>query len=76
ERSRPRTIALYGVDGRAAGGAVSLRSYVQWGGETYSAKVGAKWRGYTVNAISESGTTLTKGKAKIFAPYEQDDALN
>lgn len=76
ERSRPRTIALYGVDSRSAGGAVSLRSYVQWGGETYSAKVGAKWRGYTVSAISESGTTLTKGKAKIFAPYEQDDALN
>ncbi|MEN7527675.1 MULTISPECIES: hypothetical protein [unclassified Cupriavidus] len=76
ERSRPRTIALYGVDGRSAGGAMSLRSYVQWGGETYSARVGAKWRGYTVSAITESGTTLTKGKSKLFAPYEQDDAVN
>nr|WP_315597964.1 hypothetical protein [uncultured Cupriavidus sp.] len=76
ERSKPRTIALYGVDGRSAGGAMSLRSYVQWGGETYSAKVGARWRGYTISAITESGTTLTNGKSKLFAPYEQDDAVN
>ncbi|SDD57400.1 hypothetical protein SAMN05216345_11198 [Cupriavidus sp. YR651] len=76
DRSKPRTIALYGVDGRAAGGALSLRSYVQWGGETYAAKVGGKWRGYTISGITESGTTLTKGKARIFAPYEQDDAVN
>lgn len=76
ERARPRTIALYGVDGRAAGGVLSLRSYVQWGGETHAAHVGSKWRGYTVSSISESGTTLTKGKSKVFAPYEQDDSVN
>ncbi|MFC4524763.1 hypothetical protein [Cupriavidus pinatubonensis] len=71
----PQTIALYGVDGRAAGGAMTLRSYVRWGDQVYPAKVGGKWRGYTVSAISESGTTFTRGKAKLFAPVVQDDAV-
>ncbi|RWA56017.1 hypothetical protein AU476_05525 [Cupriavidus sp. UYMSc13B] len=70
----PQTIALYGVDGRGAGGAMTLRSYVRWGDQVYPAKVGAKWRGYTVLAITESGTTLTRGKARVFAPVVQEDA--
>lgn len=71
----PQTIALYGVDGRAAGGAMTLRSYVRWGDQVYPAKVGGKWRGYTVSAITEIGTTFTRGKAKLFAPVVQDDAV-
>ncbi|KAI3611796.1 hypothetical protein D8I24_0054 (plasmid) [Cupriavidus necator H850] len=70
----PQTIALYGVDGRGAGGAMTLRSYVRWGDQVYPAKVGAKWRGYTVSAITENGTTLTRGKARVFAPVVQEDA--
>ncbi|AEI83178.1 hypothetical protein CNE_BB2p03850 (plasmid) [Cupriavidus necator N-1] len=70
----PQTIALYGVDGRSAGGGMTLRSYVRWGDQVYPAKVGAKWRGYIVSAITESGTTFTRGKARVFAPLVQDDA--
>ncbi|AQV99471.1 hypothetical protein BJN34_36985 (plasmid) [Cupriavidus necator] len=70
----PQTIALYGVDGRNAGGAVTLRSYVRWGDQVYPARVGAKWRGYMVSAISERGTTFTRGKARVFAPVVQEDA--
>ncbi|MCY0853403.1 hypothetical protein [Cupriavidus sp. D39] len=73
ERS-PQTIALYGVDGRAAGGAMSLRSYVRWGDQVYPARVGAKWRGFTVADISGAGTTFTRGKTKVFAPLVQEDA--
>lgn len=73
ERS-PQTIALYGVDGRAAGGAVNLRSYVRWGDQVYPARVGAKWRGFTVADISEAGTTFARGKTKVFAPLVQEDA--
>ncbi|MCY0852669.1 hypothetical protein [Cupriavidus sp. D39] len=73
ERS-PQTIALYGVDGRAAGGAVTLRSYVRWGDQVYPARVGANWRGFTVADITEAGTTFARGKTKVFAPLVQDDA--
>lgn len=73
ERS-PQTIALYGVDGRAAGGAVNLRSYVRWGDQIYPARVGAKWRGFTVADISGAGTTFARGKTKVFAPLVQEDA--
>ncbi|MCP3018267.1 hypothetical protein [Cupriavidus basilensis] len=73
ERS-PQTIALYGIDGTSAGGAVNLRSYVRWGEQVYPARVGAKWRGYTVSSISEAGTTFSRGKTKVFAPLVQDDA--
>ena len=73
ERS-PQTIALYGVDGRAAGGAVNLRSYVRWGDQVYPARVGAKWRGFTVADITEAGTTFARGKTKVFAPLVQEDA--
>jgi len=73
ERS-PQTIALYGVDGRAAGGAVSLRSYVRWGDQVYPARVGAKWRGFTVADISAAGTTFARGKTKVFAPLVEEDA--
>lgn len=76
ERSKARTIALYGVDGRAAGGTLSLRSYVQWGGEICAARIGGQCRGYSVGAITERGTTLAKGKTTVFAPYEQDDTVN
>lgn len=76
DRSKARTIALYGVDSRAAGGTLSLRSYVQWGDEIHAARVGGKWRGYTVSAITERGTTMAKGKTTVFAPYEQDDTVN
>ena len=76
DRSKARTIALYGVDGRAAGGKLSLRSYVQWGGEICAARVGGQCRGYAVGAITERGTTLAKGKTTVFAPYEQDDTVN
>lgn len=70
----PQTIALYGVDGRQAGGSMNLRSYVKWGDQVYPARVGAKWRGFTVSDISEAGTTFSRGKAKVFAPLVQEDA--
>ncbi|MCK4118396.1 hypothetical protein ACI2UK_13725 [Ralstonia nicotianae] len=72
--SGPKTLALYGVDGSAAGLPVSLRTYVRWGDEVYAAKVGAKWRGYTVTGISEEGTTLAHGRRKLFAPLNKNDA--
>jgi len=73
-RRAPQTIALYGVDGAIAGGPLALRSYVKWGEQLYPAKVGARWRGYTVTAITEAGTTFSRGKSKLFAPMVLDDA--
>ncbi|WP_454754751.1 hypothetical protein [Cupriavidus necator] len=73
-RRAPQTIALYGVDGATAGGPIALRSYVKWGEQLYPAKVGARWRGYTVTAITEAGTTFSRGKAKVIAPMVLDDA--
>ncbi|WP_228772563.1 hypothetical protein [Cupriavidus necator] len=70
----PQTIALYGVDGATTGGPLALRSYVKWGEQLYPAKVGARWRGYTVTAITEAGTTFSRGKSKVIAPMVLDDA--
>lgn len=70
----PHTIALYGVDGSAAGLPSNLRAYVKWGEQVYPARVGAKWRGYTVASINEDGTVLKRGKHVVLAPLDKDDA--
>ncbi|RZT35407.1 hypothetical protein [Cupriavidus agavae] len=71
----PKTIALYGVDGRAAGLPMALRSYVKWGDQVYAAKVGGSVRGYKVVSISESGTKLVRGKQTINAAKVDEDAV-
>ncbi|EKZ98862.1 hypothetical protein ACUXQ2_005520 [Cupriavidus metallidurans] len=71
----PKTIALYGVDGRAAGLPLTLRSYVKWGDQVYAAKVGGSMRGYKVVSISEAGTKLSRGKQTINAARVDEDAV-
>jgi len=71
----PKTIALYGVDGRAAGLPLTLRSYVKWGDQVYAAKVGGSVRGYKVVAISEAGTKLSRGKLTVNAARVDEDAV-
>lgn len=71
----PKTIAIYGVDGRAAGLPVTLRSYVKWDDQVYAAKVGGTVRGYKVMAITETGTRLARGKHIVSADRVDDDAV-
>lgn len=71
----PKTIALYGVDGRAAGLPLTLRSYVKWGDQVYAAKIGGSVRGYKVVSITESGTKLARGKQTLNAARADDDAV-
>ncbi|MWL91437.1 hypothetical protein [Cupriavidus sp. SW-Y-13] len=71
----PKTVAIYGVDGRAAGLPLTLRSYVKWGDQVYAAKVGGSLRGYKVVAISEAGTKLSRGKQTINAARIDEDAV-
>jgi len=75
EDHKPKTIAVYGVDGSAAGLPIMLRSYVKWDDEIYPAKVGTTWRGYRVASISsEEGTLLVRGKERLIAPVVRNDA--
>lgn len=71
----PKTIALYGVDGRAAGLPLTLRSYVKWGDQVYAAKVGGSLRDFKVVSISEAGTKLVRGKQTINAARVDEDAV-
>jgi len=72
---KPKTVALFGVDGSAAGLPVTLRSYVQWGEHVYKAKVGGTVREYKVVSITAAGTKLAKGKQIVMAERLEDDAV-
>lgn len=74
-RTAPKTVAVFGMDGSKAGLPVTLRSYVKWGSEVYPAKVGGTVRGYKVVAITESGTTLSKGKHTLMAARADDEVV-
>nr|WP_315591822.1 hypothetical protein [uncultured Cupriavidus sp.] len=71
----PKTIAVYGMDGRAAGLPLTLRSYVKWDDQVYAAKVGGTLKGYKVISITEGGTRLARGKHVIDADRVDDDAV-
>ncbi len=71
----PKTIAVYGMDGRAAGLPLTLRSYVKWDDQVYAAKVGGTLKGYKVISITEGGTRLARGKHVIAADRVDDDAV-
>lgn len=69
----PATTAVYGLDASAIGLKPSLRSLVRWNGIVYPAYKGGTIRGYKVADVTIEGTTLVKGKEKIFAETEIDD---
>ncbi|CAM2158545.1 putative Type IV pilus biogenesis protein PilP (plasmid) [Pararobbsia alpina] len=69
----PATTAVYGLDASAIGMKPSLRSLVRWNGIVYPAYRGATIRGYKVVAVTVEGTTLEKGRERVFAETEIDD---
>lgn len=69
----PATTAVYGLDASAIGMKSSLRSLVRWNGVVYPAYKGGTIRGYRVVDVTLEGTTLVKGKERIFAETDVDD---